>query len=163
MRVKTHLPIAILLVSSLSVFAQDKGLWTAAGSTAKAITGDISIADARVTIDYYNFPIGQIRALLPAEASALFDADVNTPGGGSLYRLNISANQRFQHKNTLCGSDDVQWMVTWVQGRTLSVSFFSGSNPPFSPWTPWPTPPTAAALSTTRANMLALSRFSAPC
>ena len=130
MRVRNLLPVASILICSLPALAQDKGLWAAAGSSAKAITGDISIADARVTIDYYNFPIGQIRALQPAEASALFDADVNTPGGGSVYRLNISANQRFQHKNTLCGDDEVQWMVTWVEGRTLSVAFFSGSNPP---------------------------------
>jgi hypothetical protein len=130
MQVRNLLPVAILLSFSIPALAQDKGLWAAASSSAKAITGDISIADARVTIDYYNFPIGQIRVLQPAEASALFDADVNAPGGGSLYRLNVTADRRFQHKNTLCGSDDVQWMVTWVQGRTLSVAFFSGANPP---------------------------------
>jgi len=99
-------------------------------SSAKAITGEISIAETRITIDFYNFAIGQIRALQPAEASALFDADVNAPGGGNLYRLNIAGSQRFERKNTLCGSDDVQWMVTWVEGRTLSVTFFSGSAPP---------------------------------
>jgi hypothetical protein len=120
----------LLLACSFPAFAQDKGLWMAAGSSAKSITGDIAIADARVTIDYFNFPIGQIRALQPAEASALFDADVNAPGGGSLYRLAVPASRRFQHKNTLCGSDDVQWMVTWVQGRTLNVAFFSGADAP---------------------------------
>lgn len=102
----------------------------AASSSAKSITGDIAIADARLTLDYFNFPIGQIRVLQAAEASALFDADVNAPGGGSLYRLAVSADRRFLHKNTLCGSEDVQWMVTWVQGRTLSVAFFSNPNPP---------------------------------
>jgi hypothetical protein len=131
MRVKYLLPAAILLLAcSFPALAQDKGLWTAASSSAKAITGDISIADARVTIDYFNFPVGQIRVLQSAEASALFDADVNAPGGGSLYRLAVSADRRFLHKNTLCGSEDVQWMVTWVQGRTLSVAFFSGANSP---------------------------------
>lgn len=131
MRVKSLIhAVIVLLVCSLPAFAQDKGLWNPASSAAKAITGDISIADTRVTIDFINFPIGQIRVLQPAEASALFDADVNAPGGGSLYRLNISANQHFQHKNTLCGSEDVQWMVTWVEGRTLSVAFFSGSDQP---------------------------------
>jgi hypothetical protein len=131
MRVKYLLPAtALLLACSLPATAQDKGLWTAASSSANAITGDISIADARVTIDYFNFPVGQIRVLQSAEASALFDADVNTPGGGSLYRLAVSADRRFLHKNTLCGSEDVQWMVTWVQGRTLCVAFFSGANPP---------------------------------
>jgi hypothetical protein len=131
MRVKYLLPAATLLLAcSFSALAQDKGLWTAASSSAKAITGDISVADARVTIDYFNFPIGQIRVLQSAEASALFDSNVNAPGGGSLYRLAVSADRRFLHKNTLCGSEDVQWMVTWVQGRTLSVAFFSGANTP---------------------------------
>jgi hypothetical protein len=131
MHFKYLIPTATLLLAcSFSTFAQDKGLWTAASSSAKAITGDISIAEARVTIDYFNFPIGQIRVLQSAEASALFDADVNAPGGGNLYRLAVSADRRFLHKNTLCGSEDVQWMVTWVQGRTLSVAFFSGANPP---------------------------------
>ncbi|MGP8250663.1 MAG: hypothetical protein ACLQHF_01420 [Terracidiphilus sp.] len=131
MHVRNLLPVAtFLLICSLPALAQDKGLWTAASSSAKAITGEISIADARLTMNYFNFPIGQIRVLQPAEASALFDADVNAPGGGSLYRLAVAADRRFLHKNTLCGSDDVQWMVTWVQGRTLSVAFFSGPNPP---------------------------------
>jgi len=124
------LAITLLLICSLPTLAQDKGLWTSASSSAKTITGDISIAETRVTIDFFNFPIGQIRVIQAAEASALFDTDVNAPGGGSLYRLNISANQHFQRKNTLCGSEDVQWMVTWVEGRTLSVAFFSGANAP---------------------------------
>jgi hypothetical protein len=131
MRVKNLLPVTTLLLAcSLSALAQDKGMWMAASSSAKSITGDIAIADARLTIDYFNFPIGEIRVLQAAEASALFDADVNAPGGGSLYRVAVSADRRFLHKNTLCGSEGVQWMVTWVQGRTLSVSFFSGPNPP---------------------------------
>jgi hypothetical protein len=131
MRVKNLLPLAtFLIVCSLPALAQDRGAWLAASSTAKTITGDISIADARITIDYYNFPIGLIRVLQPAEAGALFDADVSAPGGGSLYRLTVPANHRFQHKNTLCGTEDVQWMVTWVEGRALSVAFFSGQNPP---------------------------------
>ena len=131
MRVKNLiLAVTLLFACSLSTLAQDKGMWMAASSSAKSITGDISIADARLTLDYFNFPIGQIRVLQSAEASALFDADVNAPGGGSLYRLAVSADRRFIHKNNLCGSEDVQWMVTWVQGRTLSVAFFSSPNPP---------------------------------
>jgi hypothetical protein len=131
MHVKNLLPAAILLlICSNLVLAQDKGAWFPASSSAKNITGEISIADARLTMDFFNFPIGEIRVLQAAEAAALFDADVNAPGGGSLYRLAVAANRRFLHKNSLCGSEDVQWMVTWVQGRTLSVSFFSGPNPP---------------------------------
>jgi hypothetical protein len=120
----------LLLVCTLPALAQDKGYWVPNSSSAKNITGEIAIADARLTMDYFNFPIGQIRVLQAAEAAALFDADVNAPGGGSLYRLAVAADRRFLHKNTLCGTDQVQWMVTWVEGRTLSVAFFSGPNPP---------------------------------
>jgi len=131
MHVKIILPaLTLLLACPHSALAQDKGAWFAESSSAKTITGEISIAESRLTMDYFNFPIGQIRVLKPEEAGALFDADVNAPGGGYLYRLAVSANQRFLHKNTLCGSDDVQWMITWVQGRTLSVTFFSSPNPP---------------------------------
>ena len=127
---KFLLAATLSIASSLPALAQDKGLWMPESSSAKTITGEISIAETRVTIDYFNFTIGQIRALKPEEAGALFDADVNAPGGGNLYRLAVSADRRFLHKNTLCGTDDVQWMITWVQGRTLNVAFFSGSPPP---------------------------------
>jgi hypothetical protein len=125
------LPAAVLLLlSPLPILAQDKGFWIPESSSAKTITGEISIAETRLTMDYFNFPLGQVRALKPEEAGALFDADVNAPGGGFLYRLAVAADRRFLHKNTLCGSDEVQWMVTWVQGRTLSVAFFSNPNLP---------------------------------
>jgi hypothetical protein len=131
MHVRKLLPALILLfASALPTFAQDKGFWLPVSSSAKTITGEISIAETRLTMDYFNFPLGQVRALKPEEAGALFDADVNAPGGGSLYRLAVAADRRFLHKNTLCGTDEVQWMVTWVQGHTLSVTFFSNPSPP---------------------------------
>ena len=74
--------------------------------------------------------MSQIRALTPAELTAAFDADPGTPGNGHLYRLSVPAEKRFLHKNTLCGTEDTQWMATYVSGRTLQVDFFSGSNPP---------------------------------
>jgi len=46
----------------------------------------------------------------------------------------VPAAQRFLHKNSLCGSDDTQWMVTSVADRTLHVAFFSGTETPeFTP------------------------------
>jgi hypothetical protein len=125
------LAIAVLaLAGSLTCSAQEKGYWTAAGTNSLAITSDIAIADTRISINYAGFPLSQIRALTPAELSAAFDADPGTPGNGHLYRLNIPAEKRFLHKNTLCGTEDTQWMATYVSGRTLQVDFFSGSNPP---------------------------------
>jgi hypothetical protein len=122
--------LVLLFCCSLPAAAQDKGPWRASSSEAKAITGDISIEDARLIINFSGFTIAQIRALTAAEASAAFDADPSTPGGGNLYRLSIPADKRFQHKNTLCGSDETQWMATWASGSGIRVAFFSGPNIP---------------------------------
>lgn len=118
----------IALVSSC--FAQDKGYWRAASNNANTITGDISINANSLTIDFYNFPLAQIRTLTPAEVAAAFDADVNAGRGGELYRVKVPADKRFLHKNTLCGTDDTQWMATYIDGRSLDVAFFSGDTPP---------------------------------
>lgn len=122
--------IALLFVCSLSLSAQDRGYWNAASTTAKSITGDISIGTNKVTINFSSFPLAPIRTLGPAEVAAAFDADVNAGGNGQLYRFNVPADKRFLHHNTLCGSDDTQWMATYVAGRNLQVAFFSGENPP---------------------------------
>lgn len=122
--------IALLFVCSLSLSAQDRGYWNAASTTAKSITGDISIGTNKVTINFSSFPLAPIRTLGPTEVAAAFDADVNAGGNGQLYRLNVPADKRFLHHNTLCGTEDTQWMATYVSGRNLQVAFFSGSNPP---------------------------------
>jgi len=124
------LPVFVVLsfAGSLSLAAQEKGEWSAKSSNAKTITGDIAIYDNKISIALLNFPLAQIRDLQPAELTAAFDAD---PGGaGHLYRLGIAANQRFLHKNTLCGTEGVEWMITWVQGKNLRVAFFSNPSPP---------------------------------
>lgn len=120
------LPIACSLPAS----AQDKGPWRASTSDAKSITGDIGIGGSRLTLNFAGFDIAEIRAITPTEAVAAFDADPGTPGGGNLYRLNIPAKQKFAHNNTLCGSDDTQWMATWASGSELHVAFFSGPKMP---------------------------------
>jgi hypothetical protein len=110
--------------------AQEKGYWRAASSTAVSITGDIQISDAKVTINFASFPLAQIRKLEAAEVGAVFDADANAGGSGNLYRLNISGSRRFLRHNTLCGTEDVQWMVTYVLNKDLQVALFSGSSQP---------------------------------
>ena len=109
---------------------QDHGYWQAASSNAASITGDITISDAKLTINFKGFPIAFIRDLKPAEVSAIFDADSNTANPGTLYRLKIPAEQRFVRKNTLCGELDTQWMAAYVAGKTLNVAFFSGEEAP---------------------------------
>ena len=83
-----------------------------------------------MTIDFIAYPLAPIRALKPVEVSAVFDADVNAGINGTLYRLRVPARQRFEHKNTLCGDEDTQWMATYVTGKTLEVAFFSGDDMP---------------------------------
>ena len=125
------LMMSLVLVCAARVSAQeDRGLWTAASTNAHAVTGDISIGELKVTLNFAAFPLAQIRRLKPVEVSAVFDADVNAGIEGTLYRLNVSPGQRFLHKNTLCGGEATQWMATYVTGRTLKVVFFSGDDMP---------------------------------
>ena len=120
----------LLITCPLFSSAQDKGVWRASSSTATGITGDIAIFDDKLSIDLTSFTIAEIRKLDPAEGAAAFNTDPHAPGGGYLYRLAVPAAKRFQHHNTLCGSEVTQWMATYVQGRELQVAFFSGSKMP---------------------------------
>jgi hypothetical protein len=120
-----------LLILTITASAQEKGYWRASNSSAKSITGDIGLSDARISINFLNFPIALIRALQPGEVSAVFDVDSNAVvGEANLYRLTIPGDRKFLHKNSLCGSDDTHWMVTYAAGRSLQLAFFSGEKPP---------------------------------
>ncbi|HKF46750.1 MAG TPA: hypothetical protein VKB38_05285 [Terracidiphilus sp.] len=122
--------IALALAGSIPSAAQDKGVWSPTSNTASSITGGLVIADAKLTVNFVSFPLAKIRPLTPAELGAVFDADANSGPVGNLYRLSIPAARRFLHHNTLCGSEDTQWMATYIQGKTLQVAFFSGSDEP---------------------------------
>ncbi len=115
---------SILLV--LSASAQDKGYWRASSSTARAITGDIAFTDLKVTINFSSFTIAQIRTLKPAELNAVFNTELAETGTGDLYRLSIPAAKQFLHRNTLCGSEDTQWIVAYSTRRDLQIALFSG-------------------------------------
>lgn len=118
----------VCLLPVLSAAAQEKGYWRAASTTAKGVTGDIAFAGTKITLNFSSFTVAQIRTLEPAEAQALFNAD---PGGnGNLYRLSIPGDKRFLHHNTLCGTEDTQYAITYVAGHDLQVAFFSGSSIP---------------------------------
>ena len=123
-------PVLLILICSHSCVAQDKGYWRSVSSAANDITGDITVSDSKLTISLSGFPMAQIRRITPAEASAAFGVDINTGGVGFLYRLVVPAARRFLHHNSLCGSEDTQWMATYVTGRTMQVAFFSGENMP---------------------------------
>lgn len=122
------------MVCGVAATAQEKGYWRAENSTAKSITGDVALADEKMSINLVNVIIARIRGLEKDETAALFDAGGGALGSGSLYRVNVPASRTFLRKNTLCGSEDTQWMVAYVSGRSLQLVFFSGAKPPvFTP------------------------------
>ena len=126
--------LGLLLACCLTASAQEKGNWRAANSPAQSITGDVGIGDEKIFINFYSFTIARIRDLEPGEVSSVFDADSGSGVRGTLYRLSIPGAKTFLHKHTLCGGEDTQWMVTYVEGRTLHLAFFSGQKMPvFTP------------------------------
>jgi hypothetical protein len=126
--------VGSVLACCASARAQEAGVWRASSSSATSITGDISVSDEKLFLNFYGFPMARIRDLEPGEVSAAFDVDTNAGGRGHLYRLNIPGSRKFLHKNTLCGSEDTQWMAAFVEGRSLHIAFFSGQKMPvFTP------------------------------
>jgi hypothetical protein len=114
--------------------AQDRGEWQPASKTAESITGVVAFGDEKMSINLASFPIAQIRPLTPAEAAAIFSVEPDAAGRGDLYRLEIPGAKKFAHKNTLCGSEETDWMTTYTSGRTLQLAFFSGLKMPvFTP------------------------------
>ena len=115
---------------ALPAAAQDAGYWHATSNTARSITGDISISEEKLTINFFAYTIANIRPLKPDEVLAVFNTDDPSTGSGNIYRLNIDAKKMMLHKNTLCGAEDTQYMLTFRSGKTLQLAFFSGSKIP---------------------------------
>jgi hypothetical protein len=120
----------VLLVLAPAITAQEKGVWRAASKPAKTMTGDVAFSGEKITIGFYTFPIAQIRALTLAEIGATFDADTSAGGTGNLFRINVPAARHIVRDNSLCGSDDTQWVASYVSGKALQLAFFSGAAPP---------------------------------
>ena len=121
------LVVAVLAGSAL---AQEQGYWRASNQNAKAITGDVGLSRDKLTINFVAFSIAEIRALEATEKSAVFGAEDSGAGVANLYRLRVPATTKFLRKNTLCGSEETEWMVTLAAGKTLRVAFFSGGKMP---------------------------------
>ena len=120
--------VGVMILSSAC--AQEVGRWKAASKTAQAITGDIELSKQKLSINFASYPIAAIRELSAAELSGTFNADDVSGASGSLYRLSVPGAQKFLHKNSLCGGEDTEWMVTFSSGKTLQVAFFSGAKMP---------------------------------
>ena len=121
---------ATTLGCTLVASAQEIGPWRAASTTAQSITGDVAFSASAIAINFATFPIARIRDLQAGEVSSVFDADSNSGVHGSLYRLSVPGTLKFLHKNTLCGSENTQWVATYVTGRQLHLAFFSGPKMP---------------------------------
>ncbi len=127
---------ALALTLPLPLTAQERGYWKPTSKTAQSITGDVTFNGDRMTINFFTLTVAEIRSLKPDEISAAFsDVSPNENpeapiGVGHLYRLSIPGDKRFLHKNTLCGSEETQWMATWVSGKQMQIAFFSNATPP---------------------------------
>ena len=116
-----------------AAWAQEQGNWRPVSTTARGILGPIAIGEERLVINFVRFPLAEIRALTAAEMAAVLPADAaqeGKPQAGHLFRLSIAGDQRFLHKNTICGGDETQWMLSSVQGKTMQLAFFSGATMP---------------------------------
>src|SRR5580698_2717834 len=90
--------VGSVFVCCMTAGAQEKGNWRAVSSTARSITGDVSLSDEKILINFSTFTMARIRSLEQNEMSAAFDADSNAAGAGSLYRVSIPAARKFLHK-----------------------------------------------------------------
>src|ERR1700737_2417828 len=95
---------ASLLLCCFTLAAQESGNWRAVSNTARSITGDVALADEKISINFTVFPIARIRGLEKPEISAVFNLESIADASGSLYRLNIPASKKFLHHNSLCGA-----------------------------------------------------------
>lgn len=120
----------IILAVQAPAQSPERGYWRAASNTAHSITGDITLADEKLVINFYTTTISHVRALDPTEVSSVFDTDADAHATGSLYKLSIPATKKFLHKNSLCGGDDVTWMAAYAAAGTLHLAFFSSDKPP---------------------------------
>ncbi len=130
MRMLLGAAIGCVLVSGMCVAQQEKGNWRAANSSASDITGDVAFGGEKIVINFAPFALAQIRTLKPEEITALFNLDGPPNGTGNLFRVSIPPEKRFAHRNTICGSDETQWVVSYVSGHKLQLAFFSGASMP---------------------------------
>ncbi len=126
MKATRFLAATTLCMLTSAAVAQEKGNWRPASNTARAVTGEIYFTETKLAINFAGFTVAQIRTLEPTEVSALFNAAADAEGSGNLYRTDIPGDKHFLHKNTLCGSEETQWVATFVSGKTLQLAFFSG-------------------------------------
>ena len=130
MKLHTGLLISFGLICTFSAGAQERGDWRASSKTAQSITGDVGFGNDKFTVNLTGFPMVQVRPLKPDEITSAFNDPAANTGTGHLFRLSIPGGKRFLNRNTLCGSEEVKWMATYVSGKQLQLAFFSNDAPP---------------------------------
>lgn len=130
LRVLLGVGLALSLGCARVGLAQQRGNWRASSKTAQSVTGDLAFGDERLAINFMSYPIAEIRPLRATEVLAVFDGADATAASAHLYRISVPGAQRFLHKNTLCGGDDVQWMAMLVVRKSLMIAMFSTATPP---------------------------------
>jgi hypothetical protein len=110
--------------------------WSAMSTTAMSITGDVTLSPTDLTMAGTGYPLTHV-ATVPAQQRAgigQFIA-VTEPAAVDLYRIKIPGARKLRNGNTLCGGNDVAWLlVVSGSGPTLALAFFSGAaQPPLDP------------------------------
>lgn len=113
---------------------------TATSRTAESITGDIGYStDNTMTILNKRYPSRRVRELKGRDVedvARMFLIDPPAPDSSALrvlYRIDIPATDKMVNGNTLCGDEDVHWVVYMNSDEDLSlwnVAFFSGESEP---------------------------------
>ena len=127
MKIRAWMWIAVGCIALSGVgMAQEKGQWRAESKTARSMTGDVAFSATKMSINFSGYTIAQIRTLTPTEIAVVFDGADASTGSGNLYRTDIPGTKKFMGKNTLCGSEDVEYVVTFVSGREMQLALFLG-------------------------------------
>jgi hypothetical protein len=106
--------------------------WSATSTTAMSITGDVAISPADLTMADADYPLTHV-ATVPAQQRAAIGQfiAVPEPSAADLYRIKIPAARKLHNGNTLCGGDEVTWLLAVSgSGPTMALAFFSGTAQP---------------------------------
>jgi hypothetical protein len=117
--------------------------WTASSHTAEAITGDVGLSDSAIVLGSRSYPLSLVRQLGGSELSDSMNLLSIESGSsepeGKLFKTDIPSTAQLLNSNTVCGSENVKWVLTVIErgtpmGRqkvnTLSLAFFSGAEEP---------------------------------
>ncbi len=140
-----HAPSAVSSPAPASLTGDRQAVkWTAMSHTAYAITGDVVTSRDSISLLKKSYPLVLDRDLhgdeLQNSAKLLYVEAVTSSGlVGRLFRTEIPATTHLINDNTICGSENAEWVLvltTHAEGRGsdtgdwLYLAFFSGDAEP---------------------------------